>query len=255
MVFLFSVVLVLLLISQGVVLSASIYDSQALSFLADVASYSTGAAYTTPTGYTATPVYSTTSVSANNSEITGSTLLHPTTALRLPCELAVSASANPSAKFDQALGIATNETSMFTVGYDRGPGNNEWRIEKRSLTDGKLDGGFANGGIAKSDPGDQDDSANAIVIDSNYLYVAGYDAAPVKGFFSQWRIEKRSLKDGTFDPNFYNGGVALYDPSPWSDTANAISQSRSCLRIAGFDSTPPNQQGSDLQWRIIGAMK
>ena len=37
---------------------------------------------------------------------------------------------NPSAGDDRVYGIAIDSTSMYVVGYDSSPGNEQWRIEK-----------------------------------------------------------------------------------------------------------------------------
>lgn len=166
---------------------------------------------------------------------------------------------NPSKRVDAPRAIAIDTKFMYVVGFDRGtlnlPTHGQWRIEKRALADGKLDPGFGNvgPGVIKSDPGDQDDAAYAIAIDSDYMYVAGWDVIAKNDFYAKWRIEKRRLSDGTFDPNFGNGGVIRASFSPLNDIANAITVSGNCFYAAGFDSggnaRPPQH---DTQWRIIG---
>jgi len=95
---------------------------------------------------------------------------------------------DPSTGIDRARGIAIDSTAMYVVGYDYSPGNDQWRIEKRSLTDGGLVTGFETGGVVTGNPSTGSDAAWGIAIDSTAMYVVGYDWSPYNG---QWRIEKR----------------------------------------------------------------
>jgi hypothetical protein len=110
---------------------------------------------------------------------------------------------NPSFYDDQPSAIAIDGTFMYAGGYSatvvpsEGSADTEWRIEKRLLSDGRLDllTGFGNySGIVVSDicPGDND-RARAITVDSSSIYVAGYDNPGL----SEWRIEKRDLIYGS----------------------------------------------------------
>jgi hypothetical protein len=85
-------------------------------------------------------------------------------------------------------GIVIDPAFMYVVGHDSSPGNSEWRIEKRNLSDGALVTGFGINGVVTSNPSTGDDAATAVVIDSASMYVVGADSAPGN---SQWRIEKR----------------------------------------------------------------
>lgn len=162
---------------------------------------------------------------------------------------------------NRILGFGDNIDAnfMYVIGFDRGPQNGastgEWRIEKRSLQDGKLDPGFGIAGVVKSDPSDQEDIANSIAIDNEFMYVAGWDISQVD-FFSEWRIEKRSLADGVLDQNFGNGGVRRYNSSRFHDSANAIVLYDNCFRAAGYDSGGnADPKIADMQWRILGGLK
>ena len=95
---------------------------------------------------------------------------------------------NPSTGSDVAYAIAIDTSAMYVVGYDYSPGNYQWRIEKRSLTDGGLVSGFGTGGAVTSNPSAGEDWALYIAIDATAMYVVGYDYSP--GNY-QWRIEKR----------------------------------------------------------------
>ncbi len=115
---------------------------------------------------------------------------------------------NPAGSFDQANGIAVDNTGIYVVGYDTtafSP-DSEWRIEKRSLSDGSLiweqtenlnNRQFQTSGL--------EDAATAVAVDSTGIYIVGYNQR-----FGQyiWRIEKRRLDDGSriwTSPGLYGG--------------------------------------------------
>jgi hypothetical protein len=78
---------------------------------------------------------------------------------------------------------------MYVVGEDAQPGNYQWRIEKRNLSDGALTAGFGTNGVVTSNPSPGDDFAiGGIAIDPTFMYVIGYDSLPGN---LEWRIEKR----------------------------------------------------------------
>ena len=109
---------------------------------------------------------------------------------------------NPSGSTDIAYAIAMDSTSMYVAGYDSAPSffDWQWRIEKRDLTTGALDGTFGGGtGVVTSNPSGGDDRAYAIAIDSPSLYVAGYASSPGN---PQWRPENRSLPTGALSGTF-----------------------------------------------------
>ncbi len=154
---------------------------------------------------------------------------------------------DPSIGSDQAWGIAIDSTAMYVVGCDDSPGNWQWRIEKRSLTDGSLVPGFGTGGVVTSDPSTEYDVARSIAIDSTAMYVVGYDYSPGN---DQWRIEKRSLTDGSLVTGFETGGVVTSDPSTSSDAAWGIAIDSTAMYVVGYDLSP-----GSLQWRIEKRVK
>jgi predicted esterase YcpF (UPF0227 family) len=149
---------------------------------------------------------------------------------------------NPSTAFDEAYAIAIDSTAMYVVGYDASPGNHQWRIEKRSLTDGGLIPEFGTGGVVTTNPSTSTDQARAIAIDSTAMYVVGSDYSPGN---RQWRIEKRSLTDGNLVPEFGTGGIITSNPSTGDDAAYAIAIDSTAMYVVGYDSSPGN-----YQWRI-----
>ena len=106
---------------------------------------------------------------------------------------------NPSSSTDVAMGAAVDGSGVYVVGYDRITGNYQWRMEKRSLTDGSLIW------EQNSNPSSSYDSAIGAAVDGSGIYVAGYDYAPGN---SQWRIEKRSTSP---DNNYIDIGLRIYD--------------------------------------------
>jgi hypothetical protein len=149
---------------------------------------------------------------------------------------------NPSTGSDVARSISIDSTAMYVVGYDYSTGNDQWRIEKRSLADGSLLSGFGTGGVATSNPSTSYDAAFSISIDSTAMYVVGYDSSPENW---QWRIEKRSLADGNLVPGFGTGGVVTSDPTTGADVAYSINIDSTAMYVVGYDIIPENNQ-----WRV-----
>jgi len=149
---------------------------------------------------------------------------------------------NPSTATDYARDIAVDSTAMYVVGYDESPGNDQWRIEKRSLADGSLVSGFGVGGVVTNNPSTGADVAFSIAIDSTAMYVVGYDYSPGN---SQWRIEKRSLADGSLVSGFGVGGVVTGNPSTDWDITSSIAIDSTTMYVVGYDYSPGNSQ-----WRI-----
>ena len=151
---------------------------------------------------------------------------------------------NPGADCEVQLGIAIDSTAMYVVGVDNSPGNLQWRIEKRSLTDGSLAAGFGTGGVVTSNPSTGFDGAMGIAVDSTVMYVVGFDESASPGN-PQWRIEKRSLTDGSLVAGFGTGGVVTSNSSTGSGGAWDIAIDSTEMYVVGFDNSPGN-----LQWRI-----
>ncbi len=95
-----------------------------------------------------------------------------------------SQASNPSTGNDGANSVALDGSGIYIVGYDSSPGNVQWRIEKRNLTDGSLIWSQVNNPSAGSD------EAYSVAVDASGVYIVGYDQSPGMGNF-EWRIEKR----------------------------------------------------------------
>lgn len=99
---------------------------------------------------------------------------------------------NPTASDDDAHAIALDATYLYVAGYDSGAsfGGEQWRLEKRLLTDGSLATSFGTGGIIKSNGSPDLNEPWAIVVDDSHIYCAGYDTPTLDD--DQWRIEKQA---------------------------------------------------------------
>ena len=153
---------------------------------------------------------------------------------------------NPTAKYDEAQGVAVDSSGVYIAGYDNSSGNMEWRIEKRGLTDGELTPSFGAGGVIQENPSPGYDEAYGVAVDSTGIYAIGYDNSP-GGSDTQWRIEKRSLTDGSLIGAFGTGGVVTNNPSPGFEVAYGVTVDSSGIYTVGEDNSPG---GSDTQWRI-----
>lgn len=136
---------------------------------------------------------------------------------------------NPSSSQDDANAIVIDSSFMYVAGLDTVPGNGQWRISKRSLSDGAVDGSFGSGGVVTSNPTSDWDIPLAIAAHSGFIYVAGHSNPYPYG----WRIEKRNVLDGALDGSFGSGGVVSTDPSPAPDRARAIAVDSSFIYAAG----------------------
>ncbi len=151
---------------------------------------------------------------------------------------------NPSSGPDEATCVLSDGTYLFIGGYDSSPGNRQWRIEKRLVTDGSLDTAFGTGGVVTSNPSGGGDEVTAIRWDGTNLYVVGWDESPGAGD-TEWRIEKRSATSGTLIGGFGAGGVVTSNPSTGADVPTTALGGSLGLDVAGYDSAP-----GDRQWRI-----
>jgi CSLREA domain-containing protein len=128
-----------------------------------------------------------------------------------------------------ALAIGSND--MYVVA---GEGGTDWRIEKRSLSDGVLDSGFGSGGIITSTDGEL---PRDIKIDSTYMYVVGYENP---GSDLDWRIEKRRLDTGALDSGFGSSGIIT---STGGYRAFSVSLDATYMYVTGDYNSPED-------WRI-----
>lgn len=128
---------------------------------------------------------------------------------------------NPSSGSDRPLAAAWDGTWLYIVGFDSTSGNRAWRIEKRRGSDGSLDSAFGTAGIVSVNPSTGGDEATGILLDSSGMTICGYDEAPALGN-TEWRIERRSVGDGSLVAAFGSGGVVTSDISSGRDTPRGL---------------------------------
>ncbi len=155
-------------------------------------------------------------------------------------ELIWTQTSNPSAGVDWAVGVAVDASGIYVVGYDTHPRDLEWRIEKRSLTDGELIWTqMSNPTLGEASGIYLGDRAFGVAADSSGLYVVGFDNFPAADDV-EWRIEKRALTNGELL------WAQTENLSPREDRAFSVAVGSSGIYVIGFDSPGPG----DLEWRI-----
>ncbi|MCI0340355.1 MAG: hypothetical protein L0216_04275 [Planctomycetales bacterium] len=156
---------------------------------------------------------------------------------------------NPSPRDDSPRAAIENGSDLWVVGYDEspGPGDLQWRIEKRSLSSGNLVAAFGTGGVVTVNPSTRNDQAYAVASDGTNLYVVGFDESPGVANW-QWRIEKRSVLTGALVAGFGTGGVLTVNPGAGADRALGVVATGGGTDIVLVGS---HDLGSgDIQWRI-----
>jgi hypothetical protein len=128
-----------------------------------------------------------------------------------------------------AGGIAIDGSYMYISGKDD---SNNWRIEKRRLSDGSLVDSFGTAGIITG--ASDSNKAQDIVIDDNYLYVAGFNDS------NKGRIEKRSLDTGALctagtcsDGDFGDAGSGIITVAGTNVTLYSIKIDSEYMYIGG----------------------
>lgn len=160
---------------------------------------------------------------------------------------------------EDVYGLRLDGAYLYAVGPDGVDGGTnfpQWRIEKRSASDGSLVNGFGTGGTVLAHPSGLGDLPYSLDVDANNLYVAGYvggtDGPGVPLPFtslssnSKWRVEAREKTTGDLVPSFASGGILEFDYSSGDDVAHSVCADPDILYIAGYDHTPGN-----AQWRIL----
>ncbi len=115
---------------------------------------------------------------------------------------------------ENANDLVIDANYMWVVGKDGwfGTGRQQWRIEKRNLSDGNLVAGFGTGGVVQSDPqANQPDIPLTVDMDASGIYVGGYYIANPCCLTTGWRIEKRNATTGALINTFATGGVYSFN--------------------------------------------
>jgi N-acetylneuraminic acid mutarotase len=139
---------------------------------------------------------------------------------------------DPSAGQDIVYDMVSDGTSLYIVGSDTSSPR-QWRIEKRSLATGALDGTFGSGtGIITVPLATGANEPRAIVHDGTNLYIAGFDEQVGAGN-PQWRIEKRLMTTGALVNGFGTNGVIQNNITGNNDTATELVHDGTNLYICG----------------------
>jgi len=115
---------------------------------------------------------------------------------------------NPTTGTDAGYHIASDGTHMYIVGYASSNGN-DWRIEKRKLSDGSTENAFDTDGVLEINPGANDDRPLYIVVDGDYIYIGGYQS--IASGNTQWRVEKRNKTTGALCSDTTNCPAGAFD--------------------------------------------
>jgi hypothetical protein len=154
---------------------------------------------------------------------------------------------NPSSNTDQAYAIAQDTDYIYVAGIDGviSSTNSQWRMEKRSKTNGALVNGFGTNGVVQSDPSSGSDYLYSMYLQGNDIYIAGYDRT-ISSTDYQWRMEKRNKITGELlIDTFGTNGVITSNPSNSLDIPYAIITDINYIYMVGYDRIPGN-----YQWRI-----
>ena len=129
--------------------------------------------------------------------------------------------------------IAVDSTGLYVAGTLSDRGIARWRVEKRDIADGTMDGQFGTGGVIMS-PAGQLRKLGDLALDSTALYLVGNDP----GFRGQWRTEKRSFDDGTLVATFGTGGIVLSPDTSPSVGGPQIALSADSIYVGGTIDRP-----------------
>jgi hypothetical protein len=108
-----------------------------------------------------------------------------------------------------AVEAATDGTNLYIFGSQAvGPGDTQWRIEKRLCNTGALVSGFGTDGVVTSNPGPGDDSGSMhLLIDSTFMYLLSARETALDANVYEVYLEKRSLATGALVLAFNKTGT------------------------------------------------
>ena len=165
----------------------------------------------------------------------------------------VATSTGPGTRSDKANYLAIDPASgyMYVAGYSYYLTDAyDWRVEKRNLGDGSFVSGFGNEGfVTSTGQGYHNDQAKGIALDlvNGFMYLSGYSIYDAD--YSDVRVEKRNLSDGSLVSGFGNGGVATStSPGSFDDDMRkiVIDSSNSYLYGVGYE----QNAAENYNWRI-----
>ena len=143
---------------------------------------------------------------------------------------------NPSIAGDWLTSVAVDSTGVYIAGYESAGNGTKWRIEKRSLSNGSLIW------TANSNPSSGNDVIASVVVDSTGIYAVGSDYS--LGVYTQWRIEKRSINDGSLIWDATSNPTGVYD------MAYDVTVDAGGIYITGIENYITSLLGNDSKWRL-----
>jgi hypothetical protein len=159
---------------------------------------------------------------------------------------------NPSAtNSDNLCALATDGVFIYAVGVmvNQVPSaNTDWRVEKRRLDDGSLVTGFGTGGSITISPSARDEWVCDAIVHGAHLYICGEEWISAAPDNYAWRMEKRSLTDGSLDAAFGTNGV-ITTPGLGSANIRRMRTDSTHLYVLGVSEAGGAGSG-DIQLRI-----
>ena len=133
--------------------------------------------------------------------------------------------------------MAADNDFLYLVGYDSQPGNEEWRIEKRSKKNGELVS------LIQNNPTSGEDVASSAAIDGDYIFIVGFTNG------AEWRIEKRDKNTGLLVNSFDGDGVinSRIEPKIGIGQAMEIAVDANSIYVLGSENYI---SGSAANWRL-----
>lgn len=145
---------------------------------------------------------------------------------------------DPSSGSDEINAIRVDGNYIYVTGFDTSPGNTQYRLEKRDITTGNLDTGFATSGVYTSNPGSGADQATDIDIDATYIYLVGTRSTNVA------RYEKIAISNGALDTGFDGDGILESAPASSQLTPSQVRVDGSYIYMIGTQANALGQISS-----------
>ena len=160
------------------------------------------------------------------------------------------ATSNTDGLTDRITTMTDDDDSIYIGGYDLTGGDEKWRIEKYIKSTGAKDPAFGTAGVVISDPGTFWEILTSVRVDSDYIYLAGYENTDGE-YINVWRMEKRNKYTGELVSGFGSGGVVSFSYGTGEEGIQAMTTDSFYIYIAGTDVSP----SSGAQWRIEKRLK
>jgi hypothetical protein len=144
---------------------------------------------------------------------------------------------NLSTAADRFLGVDQDGDYIYSVGYDTTvSADPALHIQKRYKATGALVTAFDGDGRVTDNISNFADVLQAVVVDSQYIYAAGYDHSP-GGTAIAFHIQKRDKTTGALVSAFGTGGRISDNYSSLDDVFFGITQDAQYIYLAGYDNS------------------